>query len=77
MPTVLRQNGYSLMIYTRDHEPMHVHVWYQGNEAIIRFETDIILLEEQGFNRREIRQALTIVNKNREFLIEKWRDIYG
>lgn len=70
MPTVLRQSGFSLMIYTRDHEPMHVHVWYQGNEAIIRFETEIKLLEEHGFNRRQIRRALAIVSQNREFLIE-------
>ena len=76
MPTVLRQNGFSLMIYTRDHEPMHVHVWYQGSEAIIRFENEIILLEEQGFNHRQIRRALAIVRQNKEFLIEKWREIY-
>jgi hypothetical protein len=77
MPTVMRQNGFSLMIYTRDHEPMHVHVWYQGNEAVIRFENEIILLEEQGYNRRQIRLAMQIVRQNREFLIEKWREIYG
>ncbi len=65
------------MIYTRDHEPMHVHVWYQGNEAVIRFVTEIILLEEQGFNRQQIRRAVAIVRQNREFLIAKWREIYG
>ena len=77
MPTVLRQNGFSLMIYTRDHEPMHIHVWYQGNEAVIRFETEITLLEEHGFNRQQIRRAVAIVRQNREFLIDKWREIYG
>jgi len=65
------------MIYTRDHEPMHVHVWYQGDEAVIRFETEIILLEEHGFNRQQIRRAVAIVKQNREFLIAKWREIYG
>ena len=65
------------MIYTRDHEPMHVHVWYQGDEAVIRFETEIILLEEHGFNRQQIRRAVAIVRQNREFLIAKWREIYG
>ena len=77
MLTVLRQSGFSLMIYTRDHEPMHVHVWYQGDEAVIRFETEIILLEEHGFNRQQIRRAVAIVKQNREFLIAKWREIYG
>ena len=65
------------MIYTKDHEPMHVHVWYQGNEAVIRFETETILLEEHGFNGQQIRRAVAIVRQNREFLIDKWREIYG
>ena len=56
---------------------MHVHVWYQGNEAVIRFETEIILLEEHDFNRQQIRRAVAIVRQNREFLIDKWREIYG
>lgn len=77
MPTVLRQNGFSVMIYTRDHEPMHVHVWYQGNEAVIRFETEVILLEERDFNRQQIRRALAIIRENRELLIKQCREIYG
>ena len=76
MPTVLRQGGFRLMIYTSDHEPMHVHFWYQGNEAVIRFETEIVLLEERGFDRQQIRRAIAIVRQNREFLIKKWREIY-
>ena len=76
MPTVLRQGGFRLMIYTSDHEPMHVHVWYQGNEAVIRFETEIVLLEERGFDRQQIRRAIAIVRQNREFLMKKWREIY-
>lgn len=65
------------MIYTRDHEPMHVHVWHQDGEAIIRFETEVTLLEVNRMNRQNARRALTIVYENRAFLAEKWREIYG
>ena len=27
MPTVLRRDGFDVMIYTHDHAPAHVHVW--------------------------------------------------
>lgn len=56
---------------------MRVHVWNQGNEAVIRFETKVVLLEERGFNRQQIKRALAIVRENRELLVEKWREIYG
>lgn len=69
MVIVLRQSGFSVMIYTRDHEPMHAHVWYQGGEAIVRFETKVRLIEVNGLNRRDARLAEAIVEENRDFLI--------
>jgi hypothetical protein len=35
MPTVFRQEGFDVMIYTLDHEPEHVHVWKAGKEVVI------------------------------------------
>ncbi len=77
MPTVLRQSGFSVMIYTKDHAPMHVHVKHQGNVAIIEFEDEVTLRNNYGFNRRQLQQALLIVTENRQMLIERWREIYG
>ena len=77
MPTIIRQNGFSIMIYTKDHEPMHVHVWYQGNMAIIEFEDEISIRENVGLSRRQLKQAIEIVVENRELLIDEWEKIYG
>jgi hypothetical protein len=77
MPTVILSNGYRIMIYTRDHEPMHVHVEYQGRKAVIEFEPEVRLRNNLGLNRNELRGALAVVNENRSLLIEKWREIYG
>ena len=35
MPTVLRQDGFEFVIYTNDHEPMHVHAYKGDGEAKI------------------------------------------
>ena len=77
MPTVIRQSGFSIMIYTDDHEPMHVHAWYQENYAIIEFENDVFLKENRGLNRSQVKRAIEIVNEHRDLLIESWRGIYG
>lgn len=34
MPTVLQQDGFSVMIYTRDHMPRHVHVFRAESEVV-------------------------------------------
>ena len=76
MPTVLIENGYRVMIYTRDHEPMHVHIEYQGRKAIIEFESSVTIRSNIGMNRRELRRAFQIVADNQELLAKKWREIY-
>lgn len=79
MPTVLRQSGFSIRIYTDDHEPMHVHVFNQG-EIIVNLgdaDTPVFVRQNKGMSKRNERRALIIVGVHQEFLREKWREIYG
>lgn len=67
------------MIYTSDHEPLHVHVFKQG-EIIINLgdaETPVSVRENKSMSTQNERQALIIVGKYQESLLEKWREIYG
>jgi len=75
MPTVLREGGFSFKINTDDHEPMHVHIWKQGRQAIINFEEDIAVRKNYGMSRNEIRQILIIIENSLEYLRERWREI--
>jgi len=77
MPTIFRQGGFHFKINTNDHEPMHVHVWHQGGEIIIEFENDVIVRENNGFNRSEERRALLIIGEHQELFQNEWRRIHG
>ena len=77
MPTVVSKNGFRLMIYTNDHEPMHVHAVYQGRKAVIEFEPEVRLRDNRGLNRIELRTAMKLTRDHQQLLIEKWREIYG
>lgn len=77
MPTILRESGFSIRIYTRDHAPMRVHVFYQGNEAIIEFEERVTLRNNRGLNRSQLKRAMVIVQDNQEILRQVWRELYG
>jgi len=35
MPTILRQGGFDVMIFTNDHPPAHVHLFKAGAEAVL------------------------------------------
>lgn len=70
MPTVLRSQGFEVMIFTRDHEPIHVHVKHGGESVIINVED--LTMREVFMDRRLVRRALDLVENNREFLISEW-----
>ena len=71
MPTVLRQDGFSIMIYTHDHEPMHVHVFSADGEVIVNL-LDLSVRSRRGMDNRDARRAQEIVNANQDFLCGEW-----
>ncbi len=68
MPTVLRKSGFEFKINTDDHEPAHVHVWYQGNRVLINVAESISVRRSYGMNHSEIRRAMIIAGKYQELL---------
>lgn len=77
MPTVHVQGGFRIVINTHDHAPAHVHVWYQGDEAVIAILDEIkVRRRDRGFDRRLLTRALQIVYENKEYLLERWGEIH-
>lgn len=84
MPTVLRQNGFQVRIYTDDHFPPHVHVVRGGGLIIIYLDGengkntgDLWVRESHELSRRDERQALDLVAANYELLKGAWEAIHG
>ncbi len=74
MPTVLQQDGFDILIYTRDHLPRHVHVFRAGTEVVINIDT-LAIRDVLGMRAKNVRKALEIVAANQEFLQSEWQRI--
>lgn len=80
MPTVLRKDGFDVMIHTDDHEPAHVHVRKAGEllKMGLGGEAEAPSIRENvSMKRQEARRAVRLVEDNQAMLLEKWRDIHG
>ena len=80
MPTVLRQDGFDVMIYVDDHPPAHVHVFKAGGQLIMNLgdkDTPPSIREVKGMAKAEARGAVMIVEDNQEMLLIRWREIHG
>ena len=80
MPTVLRFDGFSVVIYPSDHIPAHVHVFGGGNEAVFNLNCPggpVQLRENYGFSRREFARIRDSLDDAVPMLCEEWRRIHG
>ena len=78
MPTVLRQNGFRVVIYPNDHIPAHVHVEKAGGYLKVGIDTPgLLVFGNFGLSSKEQRQAYDLVAANREFLLQQWERIHG
>jgi hypothetical protein len=75
MPTEIQERGFRVMIYLNDHKPPHVHVWKAGHEA--RVLLDPVELWDSDLPPSENRQAVAIVEANRDTLLARWQEIHG
>lgn len=76
MPTIYRQDGFAVMIYTDDHLPAHVHVWKAEGEVVVNLD-DAFVREINDMGRGDVRRAVEIVEANQESFRRRWREIHG
>ncbi|MFT8484441.1 MAG: DUF4160 domain-containing protein [Gluconobacter cerinus] len=77
MPTLLRINGFRVVIYTADHVPMHVHVISADGEAVIEIGRKARLIRAGGMKDKAIQEVLVIVQDHAEMPAEAWEKIHG
>ena len=79
MATVVRIGKLRVMVYSRDHPPPHVHivaprgqakVLVNGPEGHPRLEWSL------GLSRRELAQALAVVEDYRGLILTEWNRVH-
>ena len=76
MPTVLRHNGFRVVMFPNDHRPPHAHVYDGDGSVVIEFDP-VAVREVLGMRQQTVPRAVRLVAESREFLMAKWRKIHG
>lgn len=79
MPEVLNLFGYSFFFYSKEHEPIHIHV--EGEEGLVLYDLiddQFVLRKEKGkvkaSSKKKIMKAL---EKNKQKIIDAWTEHFG
>lgn len=76
MPTLFKLFGLIFRIYTRDHQPPHVHVISQEGEAIFIIDQEVTLKDNKGMKPKDVSLAVSILEENKELISEEWNRLH-
>jgi Domain of unknown function (DUF4160) len=77
MPTIIRQDGFRIVIFPNDHIPPHVHVFKSGAEVRIELGNEPTFLSVEGkIGNKDLAKALNLVVEHQIELLEKWKEIH-
>jgi hypothetical protein len=75
MPELFRFFGMRFFFFSNDHLPIHIHV--KNADGTAKFAIDPArLLENNGIKRKDISLAESIIEENREVIINHWNDFF-
>lgn len=73
MPEIFRYFGMRFYFYSREHEPIHVHVKNQdGRAKFCLLPNSVVLVENNGIKAKDIKLAQEILEENLDLAINKW-----
>ena len=73
MPEVFRFFGFSFFFYSREHEPIHVHV--EGNGGMAKFDWDgneFVLREKMNIKANDMKKIKAVIDENADLIIKHW-----
>jgi hypothetical protein len=78
MSELFRMFGIRFFFYSREHEPIHVHIKNADGRAKFMILPDrIVLSESKGIKPKDLKLAESILEENKELAISEWNKHFG
>ena len=73
MPEIFRFYGFSFFFYSKEHEPIHIHV--EGNNGMAKFDWDgeqFVLVEKHNIKAGDMKKIKFAIDENADIIIAQW-----
>lgn len=78
MPEIFRFYGFSFFFFSREHEPIHVHV--EGAEGKAKFDYEngeFVQKEVYNIKSNDLKRIKEVIDENKEVIINHWYRYFG
>ena len=77
MPVIFRFYGFSFFFYSREHEPLHVHVEGKGGAAKYVWNgTAFEALEIQEIKPSDVKKIKKVSDENADIIVKRWKEYF-
>ena len=77
MPTLFILFGFRFMFYSNDHEPIHIHAIRGNTQAKFNVFPSVELVENNGLKTSELKLVESVIEENKEIIIERWNELFN
>ena len=78
MPEIFRAFGFSFFFFSREHEPVHVHV--TGNDGYAKYAWDgeeFVFETQQGIKASDLRKIKEMIDENSDLIVKRWNEYFN
>ena len=77
MPEVFRFYGFSFFFYSKEHEPLHIHV--EGKDGCAKFDLvddDFVMVEKMNIKANDLKRIKEVIADNKDIIIHRWNEYF-
>ena len=77
MPEIFRFFGFSFFFYSREHEPLHVHIEGKGGMAKFDLEDNEFVPKTVYNIKKDLNNIKQVIDDNKDIIIKHWNEYFG
>ena len=77
MPEVFRFYGFSFFFYSKEHEPLHIHV--ERKDGCAKFDLvddDFVMVEKMNIKANDLKRIKEVIADNKDIIIHRWNEYF-
>lgn len=78
MPEIFRFYGFSFFFYSKEHEPLHVHV--EGKGGCAKFDLvgdNFEMVEKINIKTNDFKRIKEVIDENKDIIINRWNEYFN
>lgn len=79
MPELFRFYGFLFYFYSKEHEPIHVHVEGSGGLAIFDYDQqkdEFVVRYRKNIKNNDLKRIQGVIETNKDIIINRWKEYF-